>query len=158
MSVARATADAKEDPGIKGDARKGRFSMATGKRKSHDLGTPVGRRAGNTLRQRRPRRQALSASRGNEADRDRKKPAAMRLRYSMVIAWSDEDQVYIVRLPEFDNAKTHGSTYESAAKQGRTLIESFLIWHKQDGEPLPEPQVFVDSSDQERDVSLAGTH
>jgi predicted RNase H-like HicB family nuclease len=76
----------------------------------------------------------------------------------MVIAWSDEDQVYIVRLPEFDNAKTHGSTYESAAKQGRTLIESFLIWHKQDGEPLPEPQVFVDSSDQERDVSLAGTH
>jgi predicted RNase H-like HicB family nuclease len=61
----------------------------------------------------------------------------------MVIRWSDEDQTYIVLLPEFDNALTHGDTYEKAAKMGRELIESFIMWRKQDGEPLPVPNKFV---------------
>jgi antitoxin HicB len=61
----------------------------------------------------------------------------------MVIRWSDEDEVYIVTLPEFDRAKTHGSTYEKAAKSGRELIESFILWYEQDGKALPEPQKFV---------------
>jgi predicted RNase H-like HicB family nuclease len=61
----------------------------------------------------------------------------------MLIRWSDEDQVYIVTLPEFDNAKTHGETYEKAAKMGRELIESFVLWNKQDGKPLPPPRKFV---------------
>ena len=60
----------------------------------------------------------------------------------MLIQWSDEDAAYIVTLPEFDNAHTHGETYEKAAKQGRLLIESFLMWHRQDGEQLPEPHQF----------------
>ena len=60
----------------------------------------------------------------------------------MLIQWSDEDEVYIVTLPEFDNAKTHGETYEKAAKQGRLLIESFIMWNEQDGDPLPEPNKF----------------
>jgi predicted RNase H-like HicB family nuclease len=31
--------------------------------------------------------------------------------YSMVIEWSDEDQAYIVSVPEFPGNYTHGSTY-----------------------------------------------
>ena len=60
----------------------------------------------------------------------------------MFIQWSDEDQVYIVTLPEFNDAKTHGETYEKAARQGRLLIESFILWYGQDGKELPEPQTF----------------
>lgn len=60
----------------------------------------------------------------------------------MVIRWSEEDQIYIATLPEFDDAATHGETYEKAAKQGRLLIESFIMWHEQDGNPLPEPRMF----------------
>ncbi len=60
----------------------------------------------------------------------------------MLIQWSDEDKVYIVTLPEFDNAHTHGETYEKAARQGRLLIESFMMWKQQDGEALPEPNKF----------------
>ncbi|MGH7213719.1 MAG: type II toxin-antitoxin system HicB family antitoxin [Tepidisphaeraceae bacterium] len=66
--------------------------------------------------------------------------------YSMVIQWSNEDEVYIVTLPEFDNAKTHGETYEKAARQGRERIESFLIWHEQDAKPLPAPLKFDDEN------------
>ena len=64
------------------------------------------------------------------------------VRYSMLIQWSDEDACYVVTLPEFDNAHTHGDTYEKAAKQGRLLIESFIMWHRQDGMSLPEPSRF----------------
>jgi predicted RNase H-like HicB family nuclease len=60
----------------------------------------------------------------------------------MLIQWSDEDAAYIVTLPEFEGAHTHGDTYEKAAKQGRLLIESFIVWYRQDGKPLPEPNKF----------------
>jgi predicted RNase H-like HicB family nuclease len=61
----------------------------------------------------------------------------------MLIRWSDEDELYIATLPEFDRAKAHGTTYEKAAKSGRELIESFIMWYEQDGKPLPEPHKFV---------------
>jgi predicted RNase H-like HicB family nuclease len=63
--------------------------------------------------------------------------------YSMVIQWSDEDQVYIVMLPEFGPFnKTHGATYEEAAKQGQDLLESLIAICQEDGRPLPEPVKF----------------
>jgi antitoxin HicB len=62
--------------------------------------------------------------------------------YSMLIQWSEEDHVFIVTLPEFDHAKTHGETYERAVKQGKELIESFVMWNRQDGKPLPPPNLF----------------
>ncbi len=37
-------------------------------------------------------------------------------RYSMYIQWSDEDQVYIVTVPELPGCKTHGKTYVEAVK------------------------------------------
>jgi predicted RNase H-like HicB family nuclease len=63
--------------------------------------------------------------------------------YSMVIQWSDEDQAYIVSIPEFPSNFTHGETYEEAVKQGQDLIESLIMWAEQDGKPLPEPQIFA---------------
>ncbi len=65
------------------------------------------------------------------------------LHYSMIIQWSDEDQAFIVSIPEFPGNLTHGDTYEEAVKQGEDLIESLIMWAQQDGIPLPEPQVFA---------------
>ena len=59
-----------------------------------------------------------------------------------MIRWSDEDEVFVVSLPEFDDAKTHDETYEKAARQGRLLIESFMMWYEQAGKDLPQPQTF----------------
>ena len=60
----------------------------------------------------------------------------------MLIQWSDEDEVFVVTLPEFEDARTHGETYKKAARQGRLLIESFIMWYGQDAKHLPEPQTF----------------
>jgi predicted RNase H-like HicB family nuclease len=61
----------------------------------------------------------------------------------MVIRWSDEDNAFIVTLPEFDNAMTHGETYEEAVQQGKDLIDSLIEWYRQDGKRLPEPLTFA---------------
>jgi antitoxin HicB len=59
--------------------------------------------------------------------------------YSMVIQWSDEDQVYVVTLPEFGGCRTHGATYEKAAKSGREVLELLVESAKEEGQPLPPP-------------------
>jgi len=64
----------------------------------------------------------------------------------MLIQWSDDDRCFIVTLPEFDDAKTHGDTYEEAVRMGKELIESFFIWYEQDGKSLPAPRMFVDTA------------
>jgi predicted RNase H-like HicB family nuclease len=69
----------------------------------------------------------------------------------MVIQWSEEDKVFMVVLPEFENAKAHGETYERALKEGKDLIESFIMWYQQDGRTLPPPRYFDFASlDEER--------
>ena len=63
----------------------------------------------------------------------------MKSRYSILIQWSDEDQCYIVSLPEFGKyAKTHGDTYEEALKNAQEVLE-LLIEGDRD---LPQPNVY----------------
>jgi antitoxin HicB len=62
----------------------------------------------------------------------------------MLIQWSDEDQVYIVTLPEFHGCKTHGTTYEQAAKHGREVLELLVESCLESGTPLPAPHRHAD--------------
>ncbi len=41
------------------------------------------------------------------------------LRYSLWIRWSEEDQLYIVEVPELPGCKTHGKTYVEAVIQAQ---------------------------------------
>jgi antitoxin HicB len=66
--------------------------------------------------------------------------------YSMMIQWSDEDQCYVVFLPDFADRVaqpcTHGDTYEEAARHGQEVIESYLEFWQEEGQPLPTPKTF----------------
>ena len=65
--------------------------------------------------------------------------------YSMLIQWSDEDHIFVCSLPEWgDGCKTHGSTYERAAKAGREVLEMLIEWHIEEGKKLPKPNKFHD--------------
>ncbi len=67
----------------------------------------------------------------------------MKSQYTMVIQWSDEDQLYVVSLPEFGPfAKTHGATYAKAAASGVEAIESLIMAYEGSGEELPMPLKF----------------
>jgi len=63
--------------------------------------------------------------------------------YSMHIQWSEEDQAYIVTVPELPGCQTHGHTYEEAVQQGQDAIESWIMVAKQDGDPIPPPRLFA---------------
>jgi antitoxin HicB len=66
------------------------------------------------------------------------------VRYSMVIEWSDDDQIFVVSLPEWGNlVHTHGTTYEEALQQGKDLIEALIASREASGELLPDPRVFA---------------
>ena len=72
-----------------------------------------------------------------------------RPRYSMLTQWSDEDQAYLVTLPEWKGRVfgpvTHGDTYEEAAHNGREVLEMLIESAREHGEPLPEPRAFAAS-------------
>lgn len=69
------------------------------------------------------------------------------LPYSMLIEWSDEDQAYLVTLPEWANRvlmpATHGSTYAEAVQHGQEVLELLVNSAIEDGEPLPPPKTHV---------------
>ena len=59
--------------------------------------------------------------------------------YSMLIQWSDEDDAYVVTLPEFGGCKTHGDTYAQAVKHGQEALESLIDAFQGEGRRLPKP-------------------
>ena len=68
----------------------------------------------------------------------------MKSKHSMFIQWSDLDQVYIVTLPEFGGCKTHGSTYEEAAKNGQEVLELLMESYLEQKRALPQADKFPD--------------
>ena len=66
------------------------------------------------------------------------------MKYSMVIKWSDEDNAYLVFLPEWSEGPViDGASYAEAAQKGADVLETFIEIAKQDGRPLPQPGVFA---------------
>ena len=59
-------------------------------------------------------------------------------RYAMVIEWSDEDQFFLVSIPDFPGAHTHGHTRTEAAEMGEEVIALLL-----DGETNPPAARFT---------------
>ena len=70
-----------------------------------------------------------------------------RLQYSMVVQWSEEDQAYLVSLPEWEgrvfNPVTHGDSYEDAIKQAHEALAALVTAARQHNESLPTPRVFA---------------
>lgn len=66
-------------------------------------------------------------------------------RYSMVVRWSDDDQAYLVTLPEWRDRVlgpvTHGDTYEEAINHGHEALKALIASTAKHNEPLPTSQV-----------------
>lgn len=73
-----------------------------------------------------------------------------RLHYSMVVQWSDEDQAYLVTLPEWEgrvfNPSTHGESYEDAMRQAHEALAALVASARQRNEPLPAPQTIASTA------------
>jgi antitoxin HicB len=65
----------------------------------------------------------------------------MNSHYTIIIQWSDEDECFVVSLPEWGEfCHTHGETYEDALKNAQEVLEMLIESSLADGETLPEPK------------------
>ena len=62
------------------------------------------------------------------------------IKYEMVIYWSDEDQSYVVEVPELPGCMADGQTYEEAVKNAEKIIEEWIETAKELGRPIPRPK------------------
>jgi antitoxin HicB len=58
----------------------------------------------------------------------------------MVVLWSKEDRCYVVTLPAWQNARTHGATLAEATQNARDVLRMLIESATRHGEPLPEPE------------------
>lgn len=68
------------------------------------------------------------------------------MKYTIIIQWSQEDNCFVVFLPEFKNEMqpiTHGETYEEALKNAQEVLELIVEEYQEDGKPLPEIKSLV---------------
>lgn len=71
----------------------------------------------------------------------------MKSNYTIIIQWSDEDECYVVSLPEWGEfCHTHGNTYTEALQNAQEVLALLVESAVKNNEALPKPQLFVDSS------------
>ncbi len=64
------------------------------------------------------------------------------LHYSLVIAWSEPDQAFVVRVPELIGCMTHGATYEEAVEQAQDAIAAWIDGETAMGRAIPRPRTY----------------
>jgi predicted RNase H-like HicB family nuclease len=68
----------------------------------------------------------------------------MTMKYSMIVEWSEEDQLFLVTIPEFAERVvmpcTHGQTRAEAIQNGEEVIEMYLQAWQAEGQPIPKPR------------------
>ena len=61
-------------------------------------------------------------------------------KYEMIIYWSDEDNAYIVEVPELPGCVADRRTYEEAIKNAQKVIEEWIETAKELGREIPAPK------------------
>ena len=67
------------------------------------------------------------------------------MKYTIVIQWSEEDDCFVVFLPEFEDVMqpvTHGESYEKAFQNAQEVLELLVESAMEEGKPLPAPKQF----------------
>ncbi len=61
-------------------------------------------------------------------------------KYELIIYWSEEDQLYLVEVPELPGCMADGRTYEEALNNVRIIIEEWIETAKSLGREIPQPR------------------
>lgn len=67
------------------------------------------------------------------------------MKYTIVIQWSNEDNCFVVFVPEFEDVMqpvTHGDTYQEAFDNAQEVLELLVESSLQEGKELPQHKQF----------------
>ncbi len=61
-------------------------------------------------------------------------------KYELIIFWSEEDQAFVVEVPELPGCMADGATYVEAVTNAQRIIEEWIDTAKEFGRPIPAPR------------------
>jgi predicted RNase H-like HicB family nuclease len=61
-------------------------------------------------------------------------------KYEINIFWSNEDDCFVVEVPEFPGCAAHGETHELALANAKEAMALWIDTARQEGRPIPQPQ------------------
>ncbi len=64
----------------------------------------------------------------------------MSIKYELIIYWSEDDQSFVVEVPELPGCMADGSTYEEAVANARQVIDEWLDTARELGRLIPQPK------------------
>ena len=70
------------------------------------------------------------------------------LKYKITIQWSNEDNCFLVSLPDFKDEQqwvTHGETYQEALENAVEVMDMLVEIYQEKGKALPKPETLYRS-------------
>lgn len=64
----------------------------------------------------------------------------MKIKYELIIYWSESDQVFIVEIPELPGCAADGETYQEAVQNAEVVIREWIETAQELGRSIPEPK------------------
>ncbi len=63
------------------------------------------------------------------------------IKYELIIYWSEDDDAYIVEVPELPGCMADGRTYNEAIRNALIVIEEWIDTAKELGRDVPVPKI-----------------
>jgi predicted RNase H-like HicB family nuclease len=64
----------------------------------------------------------------------------MKIKYELIIYWSEIDQSFIVEVPELPGCAADGETYQAAVQNAEIVIQEWIETAQALGRSIPEPK------------------
>jgi len=64
----------------------------------------------------------------------------MEKKYEIIIYWSQEDNTFVVEVPELPGCMADGTTYDDAVGNAQIIIQEWLDTASQQGRSIPQPK------------------
>ena len=64
----------------------------------------------------------------------------MSIKYELIIYWSEEDQAFIVEVPELPGCMADGQTYVDAVSNAEIVIQEWIETAQELGRSIPTPK------------------
>jgi len=61
-------------------------------------------------------------------------------KYEMVIYWSEEDEAFLVEVPELPGCMADGPTYQEAVGEAEKVLDMWIRSARELNRPVPEPK------------------
>jgi predicted RNase H-like HicB family nuclease len=64
----------------------------------------------------------------------------MKMKYEIIIYWSEEDDSFVVEVPELPGCVSDGETYIEALQNVQTVMQEWIETAQELGRPIPQPR------------------